>query len=269
MSLLEHRTTTSLAASLIPGLVSATFRAHSAKAVAALANRSGLRAIEWSGDFHVPPGNLKAAKEANRLAHENGLVVASYASYFHAGNGTSANKEFHTILETALELGAPLIRVWAGRTSSAGCHAHKRAQITTELTAIAEAAARCSVEIGVEFHAGTLTDTAASTRLLCQEVNHPNFSTYWQPPVGANADEAVAGLAQVAPWVSNLHVFHWWPDEMSRLPLDQGSARWRRFLRTVGGIPRRRFACLEFVPNDDPEQLAAEAATLKRWITEI
>lgn len=48
-----------------------------------------------------------------------GLRVVAYGSYYHVGcQGQEGIPNFEDVLETALELGAPLIRVWAGNTGS-------------------------------------------------------------------------------------------------------------------------------------------------------
>ena len=44
----------------VPGLCSVTMRQLGVEEVAKLAAESGLRAIEWGGDIHVPPGDPTA-----------------------------------------------------------------------------------------------------------------------------------------------------------------------------------------------------------------
>src|SRR6185312_13188931 len=97
-----------------PGLVSITFRALTPAEVIALARQAGLRGIEWGGDIHVPHGNGARAREVKEMTAEAGLTVAAYGSYYRAGQADSSGLTFDAVLETALELGAPLIRVWAG-----------------------------------------------------------------------------------------------------------------------------------------------------------
>ena len=46
-----------------------------------------------------------------------GLVVAAYGSYYRVGHDDPA--PFESVLDTAVELGAPLVRIWAGRSGSA------------------------------------------------------------------------------------------------------------------------------------------------------
>ena len=92
------------------GLVSVTFRQKSVEEIAALTAEAGLSGVEWGGDVHVPPGDREAARRAAQLTRQAGLEVLSYGSYYRCQPG----EDFTPVLESALALGAPLIRVWAG-----------------------------------------------------------------------------------------------------------------------------------------------------------
>jgi hypothetical protein len=46
---------------------------------------------------------------------EAGLQIAAYGSYYRLGTG---QLPFQSVLETAISLGAPTIRVWAGTVGS-------------------------------------------------------------------------------------------------------------------------------------------------------
>jgi hypothetical protein len=67
---------------------------------------------------------------------------------------------------------------------------------------------------------------------------------------------ALAGLRAVAPWLSALHVFGWWP---RATPLAAHAELLREALALAGDVD----ALLEFVPDHDPAVLAREAATLR------
>jgi len=67
-----------------------------------------MRAIEWGGDVHVPTGDLAGAREVAARCGDAGIAVEAYGSYFRASG------EFGPVLETAVALGAPRVRVRAG-----------------------------------------------------------------------------------------------------------------------------------------------------------
>ena len=163
------------------GLVSITFRQLTPEAIVALVRQAGLHGIEWGGDVHVPHGDLTRAREVGEMTREAGLEVAAYGSYFRVGNSEDSGLPFSHVLDSALELGAPVIRVWAGTEGSVTVGSEGRKRVVADLRRITELAAKAGVRVTTEFHGGTLTDTNESTIKLLSEVDHTNLSTYWQP----------------------------------------------------------------------------------------
>ena len=249
-----------------PGLVSITFRKSSPAEVAALVKKAGLRGIEWGGDVHVPHGDLARAREVRELTLEHGLATAAYGSYYRAGQSESTGLAFERVLETAVELGAPTIRVWPGAVGSDAVDEEGRWKIIHDLRRIAAMAAKAGVSITTEFHGGTLTDTNESAGALLVEVDHANVFTGWQPHNGEATKVCVAGLTELLPRVSTIHVFHWWPTAAERLPLAEGTERWGAFWPLLRQAPGDRYALLEFVQGDAPEAFLRDAATLRGWL---
>jgi sugar phosphate isomerase/epimerase len=211
---------------------------------------------------HVPHGDIARAKEVARLTAEAGLAVASYGSYYYAGE--SRPEDFPAVLDTAAAMGAPLIRIWAGKRASSQADADYRGLVAAEAVRIAGLAAARGVAIAFEFHSGTLNDSADSSRRFLEAVERPNVSTYWQPPIDMTPDDCLAGLAASLDRLSNLHVYHW--QGMKRLALEEGQDRWRRYLAAVSQTGRSHWALLEFVAGDDPANLAPDAAALRRML---
>lgn len=251
---------------LIPGLVSITFRPLTPATIIALCQRTGLRGIEWGGDVHVPHGDLVQARAVRAQTADAGLTVAAYGSYYRAGSSEAAGLSFQAVLDSAHELGAPVIRVWAGKLGSAEATGEQRAAIIDDLARIAALAQAAGIDIALEYHANTLTDTQASTLALLQALPLSNLYTYWQPRNGEATDLAVAGLPELVARLRHVHVFHWWPTAHHRLPLAEGESRWAAFLAVLKPLPGQRFAMLEFVRDDTVAQAEADAATLLRWL---
>lgn len=253
--------TTRSTASVRPGLCSVTFRELTVDDVIARAGTAGLESIEWGTDVHVPLDDLDRATQVGELTRGAGLAVASLGSYFRC----TPNEDIDAVLAVASAIGAPRIRVWAGRSASADVSPAERAETTAILRESALRAEDYGVELAVEFHGVTLTDTGASARRLLEETASDNVSSYWQPTKGLGDDDAFAELEAIAPWVSSVHVFSWWPDSQ-RLPLDGRSDLWQRVMPYLHALPRVTDALLEFVPDDDPALLPGEAETLRRWL---
>src|SRR4051812_49693737 len=101
------------------GLVSVTFRALGPQQVVELVRQANLDAIEWGGDIHVPHGDTARAREVRTMTLDAGLAVAAYGSYYRAAVSDADGLPFARVLETAVALEAPTIRVWAGNKASA------------------------------------------------------------------------------------------------------------------------------------------------------
>ncbi|MGN6625456.1 MAG: sugar phosphate isomerase/epimerase family protein, partial [Tepidisphaeraceae bacterium] len=210
----------------------------------------------------VPHGDPSAARQARRLCAEAGLRVSAYGSYYRAAGAPGETPPFDAVLASALELGAPSIRVWAGNIASADAASDHRHRIADDLRRIADLAQPHDCRIALEYHGGTLTDTPDSTLRLLQDVGHSNVRTYWQPRHGLSIEQNLADLNVLAPYLQNIHVFHWWPDHRTRLPLAEGFDRWTAYTSAIRAIPGEHVFSHEFVRNDDPHQLSDDARTL-------
>lgn len=253
----------------LPGLCSVTFRARTPTAIVKIASDAGLAAIEWGADVHVPPGRLDTARDVGRSTREAGLTVSSYGSYLRPpADDVDA---FHRVLETAQELGAPMIRIWPGwrdRASADYSDADRRATVEA-INAMGAAAQAHDVVIGLEFHPGTLTDSTASAVQLMQAIDSPAVFLYWQPRPGIPRAEALDELAAVGPDIAFVHVFHWDTD-CQRFPLAEGAAEWRAYFAAIpeGRFAGQRYALLEFVADDSVETLKTDARALKALLAE-
>jgi len=257
---------------LKPGVCSITFRQLTLKDSVSLAAKSGMVAIEWGGDVHVPPGNATVAQEARRLTLEAGLTVSSYGSYYSVLDTDGKEQEFAPVLESALALGTDTVRIWPGAQPSEIASIDYRRRFVEKLRADLDAAAAQGVRLALEFHVNSLNDSNAAALALLDEVNHPNLYTYWQPMYWiADSDYRFQGLEKLADRVLNLHVFQWlfyplrggWGDNIERRPLAEGTAEWEKYLSVE--LPEGdHYALMEFVCGDDPEQFLADAETL-RW----
>ncbi len=253
---------------VLPGLCSISFRKHEVDAVLRMAEESGLRALEWGSDAHVPPGDPTAAGALARRCRDAGLSCPSYGSYYFAGKSEDA--ELDALLDTTEALGASTLRIWAAFGTGPDSTAQERANVTDAVREAGVRAAGRGLEVGLEFHPGTLTETAASTLALLEGAG-TNVFTYWQPVAGAKAEDSLAELARVQDRLAHLHVFSWDPTPAQRRPLDFLEPMWRAALRQAAQertFPVPRCAFLEYLPDDDPKALRRDAAVLAGWIDE-
>ncbi len=257
--------------SFTPGLVSVTFRQLDPPAITELVRKAGLQAIEWGGDLHVPPGDTARAREVARLTSDAGLRSACYGSYYRLGVSECEGLAFGQVLETAVELGAPSIRVWAGNTASAEISEADRQAVTADASRCTELAAGAGIKLALEYHAHTLTDCDASAIRLLEEAPHPNLYSLWQPIISETRENNLTALRHLLPRLLNLHVFHWSKpdDKIIRHPLAEGEANWTDYLELAHSPDRERFCLMEFVPGDDPQQFMRDAATLRGLLSRV
>lgn len=249
---------------LHPGLVSITFRQLSPAQIIELAAECGLVGIEWGGDVHVPPGDVETANRVARETKEAGLRVAAYGSYYRLAEAPP----FAPVLASADALEAPLIRVWAGNKASADATDEDRRRVADDARRVGELAHAVDRQIVLEWHGGTLTDTTESAVALLEAIDHPAVRTYWQPRVAEPFEECLADLRAALPYVAGAHVFQWGQSHLDRRPLAEGEEVWRAYLGEIIDAVGEgdAFALLEFVREDDPAHLPADAATLRDWL---
>lgn len=244
------------------GLCSITFRDLAPAEIVSLAKQAGIEGIEWGGDIHVPHGDLAKAREVRQMTADAGIAMPSYGSYYRVGAGEPA--PFEAVLATAVELGAPVVRVWAGEKGSAEADAPYRAMVEKDSFAIAELARQAGVAVAYEYHGKTLTDTLDSTLSLLQAVAPAGMKTYWQPRGAGGRAGNLHELSAVLPHLSHVHCY-WWVGH-TRLPLAGGAADWKEYLVTAARADGDRTVYIEFVRDDAPANFLTDAATLKDWL---
>jgi len=251
---------------LTPGLVSITFRKLSVQEVVGLVVKAGLQSIEWGGDIHAPHGDVARAKEVRQQTLDAGLTVAAYGSYYRIGTSEAKGLSFESVLDSATELGAPTIRVWAGEKGSATATPEERNMVMADALRIAEMAQARGVAVSLEYHANTLTDTRESVKKIMEEISHPNLDFLWQPSNGEAPDLCIARLRDVLHRVRHVHVFHWWPTGADWRPLAEGEDRWPQYLEIIRSAGKPMPCLIEFVRDHSAEQFLQDAAVLKRWL---
>jgi sugar phosphate isomerase/epimerase len=254
------------------GLCSITFRALRPEDVLAVAVRAGVEGIEWGADVHAPPGGGPGVEKLAARCRDAGVEVASYGSYLGFAPPRSDDTEaVEAVLDSAEALRAPTVRIWTelGVTPESPPAARKRVRERTEM--IAGAIAARGLVAALEFHPGTLTETAASTNALLDAVAQDNLRTHWQPDPTLPAAGALDELAGVTAHLAHLHVFVWGPSGIAdRRPLSEGADLWPSALslanREGATLPGRRYALCEYVRDDDVDQLIADVQTLRGWL---
>lgn len=248
------------------GLVSVTFRSLLPAAIIEWVAKAGLDGIEWGADVHVQPDQPAVAVDVAARMADAGLQTLSYGSYYRLLTPLPEGAGLDPLLRTAVTLGAPNLRVWAGSVSPDKADDALFEAASAELRQVCQRASDQGIRISLEYHRNSLTETAEGALRLVRQTDHPNLYLYWQanPEIShrRNCDE----LEAVRPYLSNLHVFHWTPAG-EQLALADGTAFWADYLRCAGYAERRdsTHLLLEFVRGENPQQFLEDAAVLRRW----
>ncbi len=245
------------------GLASMTFRNKTLDEIINITKQAKLSAIEWASNAHVPPGDTQTAKEIGKKTRENGLEVSSYGAYFRLGKG----EDFAPYIESALALGTNNIRIWAGICGSDETDAQMRANIVHEAKRISALAANVHINISLECHEWTLTDTLESHLQLLSEVDMPNFFTYWQTRAdiapAAQVDDLWAVLQTGK--LTNIHV-HSYNARGEQTLLGQGNVDWKQCIDLVRADPSLHYVLIETVLGREDESFLYDAEVLRKLV---
>lgn len=248
------------------GLVSVTFRNLSAEKIVEIVQKEQLDAIEWGGDVHVPHGDIAQAKKVASITRDAGLQTVAYGSYYRAGFSEENGLPFEPVLASAVELGAPVIRVWAGKWGSDVISEADKALVLQDSLRIAEMAAADGIKVGLEFHGNTLNDSPSAARELFAKLNHPNIFSLWQPLPTLSREEQDESLSVVLPRLCHLHVYHLLPKApVELLPLADGIRIWKQWISQITEAKGAVTGLLEFVKGNSLEQYSADAEALRQF----
>ncbi|MBQ2865147.1 MAG: TIM barrel protein [Clostridia bacterium] len=241
------------------GLVSVSFRKHTASEIITAAADAGLECIEWGSDVHAKYDDIEALEHIARMQAEHKLYCSSYGTYFRLGQDDLALLPEY--IKAARMLGTNILRLWCGVKSTWEYQKCEKAALFEDCRAAAAVAERAGVKLCLECHRNTYTETKEGALELMQAVSSPAFRMYWQPNQGRSVSENIEYASLLAPYIEHIHVFQWKGDD--KFPLADGVDEWRQYLGAAGG---EHTLLLEFMPDGRIESLPQEAESLCKII---
>lgn len=250
---------------IVPGIVSATFKAETPDYVLSAMREAGLTAVEWSENWHVPAGDTSLAAELRDRTLAQGAQVAAYGSYYRLGQNRDPEQDFLPSLRSAAAMQAPVIRIWGGSLPSAGLEPAQRESLAREAGTVSRMAAESGIRVALEWHKNTVTDTNESARAFLEEAGADNLYCLWQPTVALDMAQRCAGIRMLEEKdrLLNLHVYYW--RQGKRRPFREGLDEWTRYLQQLDP-DKTRFGLLEFVLGDTRAQFLEDAEQWKNLL---
>lgn len=237
------------------GVVSVSFRQLSVDEVIAAAKNAGLKAIEWGSDVHAPYQDKEKIEYIAKAQAEAGLYCSSYGTYFKLGEHNV--EELVGYIAAAKILGTDILRLWCGSKNYADMTEEEREHIISESKKAAKIAEDAGVVLCMECHNRSFTNTLEGALALMKAVDSPAFRMFWQPSTTAGFESNMEYAKAIAPYTYNIHVFYY--EEGKKHPLADGVDEWKSYLSCFDGDKN---LLLEFMPDNSPESLPREAATL-------
>lgn len=241
------------------GLVSASFRKHTAREILETMKTAGLSFVEWGSDVHAPCKDLDKIREIVALQKEYGIECTSYGTYFRFSE--TPLEELPRYIEAAKLLGTNILRLWCGTKSGAQMTKAEKNEMLSLCKQAAAIAEENKVTLCLECHRDSLTEDPDDIVWLMESVKSPSFRMYWQPFQWQTSEENCINAAKIAPYAEHIHVFH--REDGQKLSLTHAITIWQEYLKRFS-MPRTLL--LEFMPNGKLAELAGEAAALREIV---
>ena len=241
------------------GLVSISFRSLSPEEILLLCKENGLSLVEWGSDVHAPYNSEERLRAIAARQKELGIACSSYGTYFKLGIHDTS--ELHGYINAAKILGTNILRLWCGDKNHEDLTEEQKNHLLAEAKKAALIAEEAGVILCMECHNNTFTNCVEGALELMNTVNSPAFQMYWQPNQFRSDEVNFAYAKAIASYTKNIHVFQW--REKDKFPLADGLPLWEQYLSYFDGS---QALLLEFMPDNKPESLEKEAATLHKLI---
>lgn len=186
------------------GLCTISNREADVETVLEQAADAGYDGVEVWGKDHVGDGSPETCREIADRAAELGLEILVYGSYLRPGTEDYEDAAEHE-LAVAERLGADRIRVWAGSREYEDCSDDHWEGVVADLRDLTDRAADTDVDVTVEKHAGTVTNTLEGARRLIEAVDDERCRLNYQPTFSVSAERIEAEVDVLAPLSNNVH----------------------------------------------------------------
>lgn len=240
------------------GLVSISFRGNTAEELIRAAKETGITAIEWGSDVHVPAGDVIRASQVKALCEAAEIAIPEYGSYYYLGE---AQEAFADIIACARALGTSRIRIWGGRKSSDTLRTADYIDLVEDARRVCDLAP--DMTLCLECHKSSVTDEYHTALKFLRDVDRKNLKMFWQPNQFRDVSYNLDALKALLPYVESVHVFSW--NREQRFPLAHMQEEWLQYLEILKNAGVENYM-LEFMHDNALESLSETVRTLKNWL---
>lgn len=229
------------------------------------AGAAGYTGVEIWGKDHVEDGSPETCRRIVDAAVEHGVEIPVYGSYLRPGTDEFPDGLDHEIA-VADRLGVDLLRVWAGSQEYGNHDADHWDRVIADLDRLLDRAAGHDLEVTVEKHAGTLTNTERGARRIIEAIDRDRCGLNWQPSFSLSPDALAAEAETLAPLSNHVHLQAVRDQgRQERCPLSEAYFDVASILEPFIARGFDGYANVEFVTDDRPyrEAIAADLAFLR------
>jgi len=245
---------------LVAGFSTGALPKYDLQRVLDLAQDARMTAIEWSEHPHAPHTLGADAADLRKRAEDAGLEPVIYGSYFRL-NEPEHSSPLTSVLDTAVALGVPMVRIWAGKTYGEEVRpSYWNAVVRQARTAI-NAAEERGLQLALEFHQHTLNNSEENWFRLRDAIGSPSLKTMWQPLPDEDSEAALTRLRRFVPALAHVHCYHW--EHGVRKPLDRAWQAWLRYARFLRELDSTHAILLQMVERDTFENFLRDAESVR------
>jgi 3-dehydroshikimate dehydratase len=171
---------------------------------------------------------------------------------------------FSAVLNTACELQAPIVRIWAGDKPSRQVDAAGFSALVDAVRRCADSASVLGITIVFELHKNTFTDSIQPSARLLQAIDHPFVGLIVSPLPTLHGVQG-SGVRELGKWIVGLRCFNW-SATGERYLLRENDGPWRAWISSFNDFfltqPLDRYAFLKYVKDDSVESYLSDVETL-------
>jgi 3-dehydroshikimate dehydratase len=258
------------------GLCTIGFSKKSIDTALDIAARAGADGVEiWGQPDHVRyPVEDVELRGIREHAEALALEICALGSYFRAGATTEYARvklDARNQVRIARELGAPLIRIWAGSKARAECAETEVHRVIDDIRQFADHAGDARIRVVLERHNGSLTHGWDGVPELLEEIHHENVSLNYQIVDPATEeelqDQGVEDFTRLVPLSGHAHMHNYLPLEdgtLKRCFLDSGLVDYSSLGHVARSARYKGYFMVEFPP--ELNEGLSEVDTIRRDI---